>query len=338
VASISVLLLRPVVAAAGDGGDALLRAADLTPEMLADDDGRVTPAQFCVAWAELARLANDPQIALSVAAAIPPGAFGVVEYVCRAAPTLGDALRNWCRYLGILDDAVDVELVLDGDRDLACLRVTRESVAPAPASHELCFAVVAQQAKRFVASPLRIAAVEFTHRAPGDDVAAYRRAFDAPVTFGGEVTQLAFPRAALRLPLASSDPSLLAILARAADELAKKSDPDAATAVAQVSRVLRVALRTDDSSIESVASRLGTPPRTLQRRLRDEGATFQTVRDDVRRNLATRYLDDGLALAEISFLLGFSEPSAFFRAFKRWTGTTPQAARGQSSGARGHQI
>jgi AraC-like DNA-binding protein len=333
VASISVLLLRPVALATPDR-DALWAATDLSPVLLADDDARVTPAQFCVAWAELVRQTHG-RVALALAAAIPPGAFGIVEYVCRAAPTLGDALRNWCRYLNLLDDAVEVAVVIDSA--CAYLRVTRESEAPAPASHELCFALVAQQVRRLAASPLRLTRVDFTH---AGDPAPYRQWFDAPVRFSADATQLVFPRAALATALVSADPSLLAILTRAADDLHRRA-PEPGTTVAQVKRILRDALRTNDATIDLVAARLGTPARTLQRRLKDEGVTFQIVRDDVRKELASRYLDDGFALAEISFLLGFSEPSAFFRAFKRWTGTTPLDAResrraaGQRVGARG---
>jgi AraC-like DNA-binding protein len=68
--------------------------------------------------------------------------------------------------------------------------------------------------------------------------------------------------------------------------------------------------------------------RSLQRRLKDEGTVFQSVRDEMRRDLADHYLGQGMSFAEISFLLGFSEPSAFFRAFKRWTGLTPLERRG----------
>ena len=67
--------------------------------------------------------------------------------------------------------------------------------------------------------------------------------------------------------------------------------------------------------------------------LRDEGTSFQAVREDVRRALAARYLEDDLSIAEISFLLGFSEPSAFFRAWKRWTGLTPAESRERARGA-----
>jgi AraC-like DNA-binding protein len=322
--SISVLLVRPLALAVGTAKlPALLGACDLTPQLLADDDVRISAAQFCVAWAEAARLASDPHLALAIAEATPPGAFGIVEYVCRSSPTLGDALRRWVRYLNLLDDAVEVALVTEGDR--ACLRVTRESEAPAPASHELCFALVARQAAQLSAVPFRVAAVDFAHHTTGD-VARYRAWFDAPIAFGAEHTQLAMPASALASSLISSDPALLAILARAADDLARKG-PEPATIAAQVARVLHEALRGDDGSVDHVAKRLGLTSRSLQRRLKDEGTSFNAVRERVRRELALRYLDDKLAIAEISFLLGFSEPSAFFRAFKRWTGTTPLEAR-----------
>jgi AraC-like DNA-binding protein len=87
-------------------------------------------------------------------------------------------------------------------------------------------------------------------------------------------------------------------------------------------------LLTDDlAQLDGVAKRLGMTGRSLQRRLKDEGTSFQETRDAVRRELADAYLGQGMSFAEISFLLGFAEPSAFFRAFKRWTGVTPLERR-----------
>ncbi len=321
--SVSVVLVRPLVAAIGSlGRDAFWGATDLTPELCADADARISAAQFCVAWSEALRLSGDRALALRIATATPTGAFGIVEYLCRSAPTLGDALRQWVRYLNLLDDAVEVALVVEDDR--ASLRVARESEAPAPASHELCWALVARYARELSARPFRITAVELAHAI--DDVAPYRKWFDAPVVTGADVTQLVFPRAALAAPLVSSDPSLLGILARAADELVRQA-PTGPTLTASVKRALHDALKADDGHVEAIAKRLGMASRSLQRRLRDEGTTFAVVRETVRKELAQRYLTDGFTIAEISFLLGFSEPSAFFRAFKRWTGSTPLEAR-----------
>jgi AraC-like DNA-binding protein len=322
--SVSVLLVRPLVAAVGTSGLAAFWAAtDLTAAIVSDDDARISAPQFCVAWAEAMRMTANPQLALNIATATPAGAFGVVEYVCRSSATVGEALRQWVRYLNLLDDAVTVALVTEGDR--AYLRVERESEAPAPASHELCWALVAKQTRELSTVPFRLHAVELAHRAPGD-VAAYRAWFDAPVVFGAERTQLVLPVAALEASLVSSDPKLLAILTRAADELARQT-PAEPTLTASAKRVLREALRSDQATIDDVAAKLGLTSRSLQRRLKDEGTAFQTVREEVRRELAQRYLADGLSIAEISFLLGFSEPSAFFRAFKRWTGKTPLESR-----------
>jgi AraC-like DNA-binding protein len=337
-ASVSVLLLRPLVAALlgaplKAGPESALQtfygATDLTPQILADADARVSPAQFCVAWAELVRLTGEPQIALRMADEIPQGAFGIVEYVCRSAPTFGDALRHWVRFLNLLDDAVVVGLVEEGES--VALRVLQESEAPAPASHELCFALLVGAARALCVHPARVERVEFGHRSQGDP-GSYRRWFDAPVSFGAPATQLVFPRSSAGLPLRTSDPSLLAILSRHAEDLASR-DRSSPPLVAQVERILRKALRTDDAQVDRVARELGLTSRSLQRRLKDEGTSFQIVRDQVRRELASRYLEDELSMSEISFLLGFSEPSAFFRAFKRWTGLTPLESRARSRAA-----
>ena len=155
------------------------------------------------------------------------------------------------------------------------------------------------------------------------------------------MTQLVFERRSLDVPLATSDPNLLGILSRRADELSTRAGEPPLTV--QVRRVLAPAFRSNDAQIDRVARKLGLTARSLQRRLKDEGSSFQEIREEAKRVLAQRYLDDDLAITEISFLLGFSEPSAFFRAFKRWTGLTPiegrtmrRAAVRDSSGAARH--
>jgi AraC-like DNA-binding protein len=321
--SISTVLVRPLAAALVTNATALAAfyaATDLTPEILADAEARVSPAQFCVAWAEAVRWSGDPALALTLAHATPPGAFGLVEYVCRSAPTLRDAIRHWVRYLGILDDAVEVGLVDVGTK--TALRVVQESEAPAAASHELCFALVVVRARDLVKGPLPGVAVRFTHGVPTGQAARYRALFDGSVTFGAEHTELVFDEGVLDAKLVTADPDLHAILVPTAEEKrGRRSHLPPLTR--QVRRVLSAALSTEDDQLETVAGRLGMTGRSLQRRLRDEGTVFQTLRDEVRRDLADRYLGEGRSFSEISFMLGFSEPSAFFRAFKRWTGMTP---------------
>jgi AraC-like DNA-binding protein len=335
---VSVVLVRPLamaLVARGARAPALADfygAADLTPEILADADARMSPAQLCVAWSEAQRLADDPHLALHLAETIPAGAFGIVEYICRSAPTLRAALTQWCRYLRLLDDAVLVGLVEEGA--LSALRVLVESEAPAPASHELCFALVVRHARAMLESPLalHVRRVAFTHDVPAAQRDAYRTFFGAPVRFRAPHTELVLETSDLDQPLRTADPSLLAILQPTAEEALSRG-PATLPVTDQVRRTLRAAMQSDDAQLDAVAKRLGMTGRSLQRRLRDEGTVFQALRDELRRDLADRYLGQGMSFAEISFLLGFSEPSAFFRAFKRWTGLTPYERRASLAGA-----
>jgi AraC-like DNA-binding protein len=328
--SVSALLVQPLVAALSASPplvDTFFRTTNLTPELLTDPDARISPSQFSLAWTGGIRLSGDPRLALGIAASIPPGAFGLVEYVCRTTPTLGEALRQWVRYLNILNDSVKVALIEDGD--VVAVRVVADSDPAAPSSHELCFAVLAKRVGEITSPSVAPTLAEFTHRVEGS--ADYERWFSAPVRFGARATQLLFPRSALCEKLVTADPMLLGILQRLAEDLSEKT-PDLPPLTAQVRRAVGTALQSDGASIERVAQSLGLTARSLQRRLKEEGTSFQAVREQVRQELAQRYLGEGLAITEISFLLGFSEPSAFFRAFKRWTGTTPLESRARLTG------
>ncbi len=325
MASVSVLLVRPLVTAVDPAGlDAFWAATQLTPQLVADDDARISSVQRAAAWAEAVRLTGDPMLPLRIAAAMPAGTFGIAEHACRAAPTLGEALRQWVRYLNLLDDTVAVDFEVEEDR--AVLRVERETEPPAPPSRELRWALIARYARELsAASPFRPIAVELAHPGP-DDAGPYRAWFEAPVEFGASATRLVLPRDALAARLVPPDPAPLAILGRAAAEVAHQAAADPPM-TQRVKRALAEALRSDDAQVEAVAKQLGLAVRSLQRRLKDEGTSFQVVREDVRRALAQRYLDAGLATVEIAFLLGLSDPAAFARAFKRWTGMTPAERR-----------
>lgn len=324
---ISIALVRPLIQVLSPNPEALAAfwaATELTAEMAADPEARVSSSQFCAAWSLALRASGDPALALRLAEGTPPGAFGIVEYVCRSAPTLREALKQWARYLGLLDESVEVGLVDCGAA--IAFRVISENDAPAPASHELCFGLLVANARRMVVGRFEAVEVRFAHPAPEGHLARYRSFFDAPVSFGAERTELLIPRRIMDAPLVTADPGLLAILLPAAEALLDQG-PRAPPLLDQARRALRQALTSDEAQLSDVAKRLGLTARSLQRRLQEEGKTFQALRDETRRDLADCYLEKGLSLSEISFLLGFSEPSAFFRAFKRWTGLTPIARR-----------
>jgi len=170
--------------------------------------------------------------------------------------------------------------------------------------------------------------VSFQHPAPADTT-PHREVFRGPVHFGAAETRMVFDDAILESRHLAPDPRLGAYLLRHAEVLLSRL-PVAAGLVEQVQRLVAEELRGGDPSQERVAKKIGMSTRTLQRRLREEGRTFADLVDGLRCELSQIYLGDArLTVYEVAFLLGFTETSAFFRAFRRWTGRTPQAFRRQ---------
>lgn len=173
-------------------------------------------------------------------------------------------------------------------------------------------------------------AVEATFQfAEPAELAPYRAALGCPLRFGASETRLRILRGVFDVPLRRADPSLFAYLERHASALLARV-PERQTLSAQLRDVLLGQLSEGEPQQAALAHRLGLSERTLQRRLRGEGTSFAALLDDLRAELARRYLSDPqLCVYEVAYLLGYSEPSPFHRAFRRWTGQTPREYRAE---------
>jgi len=232
------------------------RATILTPQIVGDDDAG-SPLRSFALRGRAGRLTNNPQIALAIASATPPGAFGSSS-TCAVRTTLGDALRQWC-VLELLDDAF-VGSRIDGDRANVARRGRERSTGARIA--RIVFRVVAQQARQYRRS-VRNLAVESPHRA---DPAAYRKCSMHRSRSARRRRSWCF-RARHRRELCHR--SAVARDLHACGRHLQRRTP-AQTITAQVSRILREALRIDDAHIDRVAKQLGLTSRSLQRRLKDE--------------------------------------------------------------------
>jgi AraC-like DNA-binding protein len=180
---------------------------------------------------------------------------------------------------------------------------------------------------RTVATPaFAPSAVTFQHAAPRD-ISEHLRLFRCPVQFGAPSNKLSFASSLLSQPIDKADASLCALLDRHAQELLEKFPPRDSL-INQVRSIIATEFRGGDPSLEHVAEQLTLTPRTLQRKLQELGTSHNELLDQMRRQLAMRYLrEDHMAICEVAYLLGFSESSSFHRAFKRWTGVTPKEFR-----------
>jgi AraC-like DNA-binding protein len=164
--------------------------------------------------------------------------------------------------------------------------------------------------------------VRFAHSAP-NDVDDHARFFRAPVHFDCGENALVLPAALLDMPCVRADGALLAVLDRyAADRLGRL--PQTTTLAERVRAALIEQLVGTEPGAVRMAAQLKMSVRTLNRGLAAEGTSYTALLDQLRHELATRHLaDDRVSIAEVAFLLGFSELSSFYRAFRRWTGRTP---------------
>ena len=304
----------------------LQRATGFDPAAAADPDARISLELEERLWNEAAHLSKDDEFGLHAAEAMRPGMFDVLDYVTRTAPTARAALERIARY-NRLEHDVAVFSIIDAPD------VTRVehafSVADVQCRHsaEFTLAALVVVGGQITGLPLRARAVEFRHAAP-PTTREHARIFGAVPSFGARVNALELDPAALARPVPAADPMLSKVVERHAEALLAALPVQAGTTIERVRNLLAAALREGAASLAEIAEQLHMSERSLQRRLAEENATFDTVLDELRHSLSLRYLAERqIAISEVAYLVGYSEPSAFHRAFKRWTGSTPTELR-----------
>jgi len=278
----------------------------------------------------VAELAGDPYVGLTIARAIPPGSYGIVEYVCASSATVGEAVQLLAKFSPLTSELARTEVI----RDPVAKTVTFQHWIDHPHAPE------AVQVAEFVLATYqrlghvrlgfrpRFRAIHLVHER-SERRRELEAHFDAPVVFGAPRNGLVIDAELLARPLLRADPRLLEILTeRAERDLSRASAAgDAAAALVRAYRELLTATP-HCAQAHDLARTVGLSVRSLNRRLAAEGASFRTVEASVKHALANEYLEDpARPLDRIAAALGFATTSAFIRAYKRWTGRTPNRAR-----------
>ncbi|WP_428265037.1 AraC family transcriptional regulator [Haliangium sp.] len=300
--------------------EAMLREQEFTPGA-----ERMSLAQASTLWSMAVSRSGSAAIGVEAAQTVRDGDYGVLEYAVRASSTLRAALERVARLHLLLNDHVRVVLRDSGDETAMSYDCRGlEQVMGAPYVEFVVTGWV-QAATRLIgrAPPLR--AVCFAHAAPAD-TRRHRAVFGDLLGFEAPETQLVFDREQLAQALPTADPGVAAVIDRHAEQVIA-SLAKSAQWTRRALDVVEARLPDGPPRLVDVAEELGVSEGALRRRLRDEGTTFTQLVDDLRRRRAEEMVaDPALSLAEIAFLLGFSESSAFYRAFRRWTGHTPRGA------------
>jgi len=304
----------------------LYLAVGLDPSVLLDPDNRIPFAQLVALYEKAAELTGDNNFGLHLGESVHPSAFDVVGYSALNSPTIGAAFTRVSRYHSIWTDGALFTLEVSTDTSAIVYRYVDTSISEHRQDSEMTLATVATLC-RSIASPEFVpSAIDFQHEQPAD-ISEHLRLFRCPVRFGTPSNRFTFASELLSLPIAKADATLCAVLDRHAEELLAKYPPRDSL-VDQVQNIIAGEFCGGEPSLERVADQLSLTPRTLQRKLHELGTSHNELLDQMRRQLAMRYLrEPEMAICEVAYLLGFSESSSFHRAFKRWTGVTPREFR-----------
>lgn len=297
---------------AGQPVDDLLVQAGVSRESLAEPEIRMPLASFAELWARAALV--HPDIGISLVERFPPGQMHMLAHLAMRSATVGGAIRDACRYAGVTSAADRLDFEQDGQ--IACFRYSSRAPDihnPWMAEHYVSMSTVflAQASGR----PLPLREVTFAADAQAP-LSAYVDRFGLEPHFNSGRNQLVFDAAALEWPLLTHDDYLHAILERVA--LSRRTEP-----VDDLLETVREALAKSilagtTPSIDAIAISCRSSPRALRQRLAQRDTTFRRMLDETRRDIAREHLGRGLSVAEITFLLGFSEPAAFQHACRRW--------------------
>jgi AraC-like DNA-binding protein len=309
--------------------DRIVREAGLTAELQGNPDAHLTRESRVALWRAALSVSGDPDLHLHVAERAPFGAFRVADFVCATAPCLSVAFQKLAQLLSSFDLGTTCTWIETEER--ACLSVSgREGAGPLGRYEAEYVLAVCYLRARFATD------LEFTplglelSTPPPSDTREVERLFGCTVRYECPSTRLWLRTADLQRENPRADPELLEILEQRFAQTRTAASP-LDPILARLEQLVTEAMGCDVPQLHKAARRLGLSPRTLQRRLRASGTSFSDLVEQVRERHARQLLKQSeRSLTDISDELGFSEQSAFNRAFKRWTGTTPSQFRAEA--------
>ena len=311
---------------------ALLEASDLDAQDLENGDYRVALSAHLRLLRDAKTLCRDPAFALHYGEAVNLAEVSIVGLIGYACETLIEAFSQLQRYSRLLMDfdlGSVARFTLETDGEGMWIVDNRPDPNEAPELTEIAFAQMVTGTRRFGDTPF-VLAVHVTHPDPGYR-GEYERVLGAPVTFSSDRNAMLIDQNWITKPVSVEPRYAFGIFTKHADSLMERLQ-SSASVTARVEAALLPVLHTGDTKIERIAGRVGLSRDTLYRRLRGEGTTFEKVLDGLRHRLAMEYIGGGkTSVHETAYLLGYSDPAAFSRAFKRWTRESPRELRNRSS-------
>lgn len=303
----------------GIDSEDLFRGTGIEQTQIQDKSARITAESYIALFRNAEQLIADPTLGLKIGAAVKPGNYGVIGYVIMACRNFGEALERAGRYQKLVGDIGYSDIVIENE--YAEVRWITEFVSLPDSIVEEHIASIYTYSRWITGQDKNPSAVLFQHSK--QDPKPYENYFGCPVYFSQPFTGVRFPVSFADIALPQYDLNLCNWLdKKAAAELQAFEAGNAF--IEQIKKVVRNALPDGPPTLRFVSESIGLSEKGLQRELGSYELSYKKLLDSTRHQLAIGYIaNQSIELQELAFLLGFSEQSAFQRAFKRWTGTTP---------------
>jgi AraC-like DNA-binding protein len=303
--------------------DNILRHAGLPHDLFSREKAAMSTDEYFLLWRGIEIEADDPLLPIKIGRSVSVEAFDPPIFAALCSPNLNVALERISRYKRLVQPMdLRIKKTASGTSLEMKWLDTANEPPPVMLTTELVFFVhLARLATRANIRPLKV-----TSPSPPVPEAEYSDYFGVKVS-AGKLPSVIFSALDAARPFLTANEAMWRVFEPELQKRLSKLD-NSATMSERVRGALLELLPSGSTTIDSVAAQLKIGTRTLQRRLKEEGESFQSVLNGIREKLALHYLKNpALSGTEISFLLGYEEPGSFFRAFHTWTGKTPQSAR-----------
>ncbi len=313
----------------------LLQKSGLTARAIENKEAQLAVRNQIKFLELVANAIHDRILGFHLAYAYDPREIGLLYYVAASAETLLESLLRAERYSAVVNDGITLT-VQKGP--LLHARFQYSGIARHTDTHQIEFwmASLIRICRKLTDRDLKPIYVRIM-RPRTEEIREIEKLIDSEIEMGADVDEIVFPADSWDYPILTADPYLNRLCVHCAEEVLVRLRTKASPLKVRVENAIAALLPHRQMRLDEVAAKLGMSSKTLARRLASEGYSFGEILSGLRSALAHRYLADrGLQISEIAWLLGYSEIGAFTRAFQRWTGTNPRAARAkqQRSGSR----
>ncbi len=303
----------------------VFRSAGVDPDFLKNPDVRIPIETYIAIEDDAVRISKDPNFGLHMGEFTEPGSWSILGYMMMNCRTLSEAAEKSGRYSMIIGNLIQTKAVLGW----GTVKIVLSTPKHAPVLSRHCFesalSSTVRMGRYLTGKQIDPLDVGFSYPEPAS-IAEYERIFRSPVLFDQKQTCITYDINVGKTPVLQPNAKLLEHFEHYAQEyLADIEGIDKTTRI--VTRHILANLDSRNLTLNSIARDMSMSVRTLQNHLKSEGVVFRDLLEDTRERLAKKYLCENYTVEDITYLLGFSEPSVFRKAFKRWSGSTPREYR-----------